>query len=59
MLCLDVSHKILRTDTVLDLLYELNQGRNFHDQATKALIGEVVLTRLEGLFVNLLNLNVH
>ncbi|XP_032223626.2 piwi-like protein 1 [Nematostella vectensis] len=45
----DVSHKVLRKQTVLDFLYELYnkmQGRgNFHDEAAKKLVGEIVLTR--------------
>jgi len=47
MLCADVSHKILRTDTVLDYLNELNARvrRNFHEVATKNLVGEIVLTK--------------
>ena len=51
MLCADISHKILRTDTVLDLFYDL-QGApgNFHDNATKAVVGEIVLTRCVRLY---------
>ena len=46
MLCADISHKILRTDTVYDYLNDLFQtSRNFHDQAEKTLVGEIVLTR--------------
>ena len=47
MLSLDVSHKILRTDTVWDYLLEVyNAGRgNFHDNVAKGLVGEIVLTR--------------
>lgn len=47
MLSLDVSHKILRTDTVWDYLNEVfNAGRgNFMDTVTKGLVGEIVLTR--------------
>lgn len=46
MLCADISHKILRTDTVYDFLNDLFQtSRNFHDQAEKTLVGEIVLTR--------------
>ena len=52
MLCADVSHKIMRADTVYDYLNDLYQqfGRNpseFHDRAMKTLVGEIVLTRLE------------
>jgi len=47
MLCADISHKILRTDTVWDFLNELyTRARgNFHDLATRNLVGEIVLTR--------------
>ena len=47
MLCADVSHKLLRTDSVLDYLYQLyDESRgDFHDIATKKLVGEIVLTR--------------
>ena len=52
MLCADVSHKIMRADTVYDYLNDLYQqfGRNpqeFHDRAVKTLVGEIVLTRLD------------
>ena len=50
MLCADVSHKIMRADTVYDYLNDLYQqfGSNpkeFHDRAMKTLVGEIVLTR--------------
>ena len=49
MLCADVSHKIMRADTVYDYLNELYQSERsanqFHDTAIKNLVGEVVLTR--------------
>lgn len=47
MLNLDVSHKILRTDTVYDYMNATYiSGRpNFHDTVTKELVGEIVLTR--------------
>ncbi|XP_019620701.1 PREDICTED: piwi-like protein 1 isoform X3 [Branchiostoma belcheri] len=47
MLMADVSHKILRTDTVLDFLYDLynKTQHSFHENATKKLVGEIVLTR--------------
>jgi aubergine-like protein len=45
MLCADISHKILRTDTVLDLFYGIQRSSSFHDEATKAIVGEIVLTR--------------
>ena len=52
MLCADVSHKIMRADTVYDYLNDLYQqfSRNpqeFHDRAVKTLVGEIVLTRLD------------
>lgn len=50
MLNVDVSHKVLRTDSVLDNLYLIWQQTNqnverFRDVAAKTLVGEVVLTR--------------
>lgn len=47
MLCADVQHKVLRMDTVLDFLYELyeQRQRSFHEEATKKLVGEIVMTR--------------
>ena len=46
MLCADVSHKIMRSDTVYDTLNELHQNsRNFHEDAIRTLVGEIVLTR--------------
>ena len=49
MLCADVSHKLLRTDSVLDYLYQIYDdcqgGGNFHELAAKKLVGEIVLTR--------------
>lgn len=46
MLCADISHKILRVDSVWDLLAEIyDKSGNFHDNCAKALIGEIVLTR--------------
>ncbi|XP_003391478.2 PREDICTED: piwi-like protein 1, partial [Amphimedon queenslandica] len=45
MLCADISHKILRTDTVLDLFHSLKSTRDFHTEATKSIVGEIVLTR--------------
>lgn len=47
MLNADINHKILRTDTALDMMYELyNRAKgSFHDVCTKKLIGEIVLTR--------------
>ena len=47
MLGLDISHKILRMDTVYDFLNDLyNEDRSrFREMATKKLVGEIVLTR--------------
>lgn len=49
LLSADVSHKVLRTTTVLEYLYELyermGQRGNFHMEATKKLVGQIVLTR--------------
>ena len=45
MLCADISHKILRTDTVLDLFYSLKSDPDFHNSATRSIVGEIVLTR--------------
>ena len=47
MLCTEVQHKILRTETVLDLLDDLHRRnpRSFTDAAVKALVGEIVLTK--------------
>ena len=46
MLCADISHKILRMDTVLDLFYDLQKkGRNVMDECYRSIVGEIVLTR--------------
>ncbi|NXJ77374.1 PIWL1 protein, partial [Trogon melanurus] len=48
MLCVDVSHKILRSETVLDFMYSLYhqvEEQRFKDACTKELIGLVVLTK--------------
>ncbi|XP_053313403.1 piwi-like protein 1 [Spea bombifrons] len=48
MLCIDVSHKVLRSETVLDLMYTLHENvgaHNFHNACSKELIGQIVLTR--------------
>ena len=48
MLMADISHKIMRMNTVLDVMYEMyNDGRSgdFHGECAKKLIGEIVLTR--------------
>ena len=45
MLCAEISHKILRMDNVLDVFLELKNEPKFHDAATRALVGVIVLTR--------------
>jgi aubergine-like protein len=47
MLCADVNHKILRQESVLDFLYALytKAGDRFYDQASKELVGEIIITR--------------
>ncbi|NXU70935.1 PIWL1 protein, partial [Oreotrochilus melanogaster] len=48
MLCADVSHKVLRSETVLDFMYTLFQQigeQRFRDACAKELIGLVVLTK--------------
>lgn len=45
----DVSHKVLRKETVLNHLYDIygsrQGGPNFHENSLKKLVGEIVLTR--------------
>ena len=47
MLCLDVSHKVLRTSTAYDLLQDVykKDKDNLQVNAVKALLGSVVLTK--------------
>ncbi|KAI5622106.1 piwi-like protein 1, partial [Silurus asotus] len=48
MLCLDVSHKVLRSETVLDFMTSLRQqcgAQHFVDICTKELVGVIVLTK--------------
>ena len=52
MLNVDLSHKVLRTDTVLDILYDCynragQRGGNqaYQEAAIRKLVGEIVLTR--------------
>ncbi|XP_038045176.1 piwi-like protein 1 [Patiria miniata] len=47
LLMADVSHKILRTETVLDMLAEIQQtkGAGWADVAKRVLAGEIVLTK--------------
>ncbi|KAK2902445.1 piwi-like protein 2 [Channa argus] len=46
-LCVDVSHKVLRNESVLDVMNTLYQQskENFQDECTKELIGSIVITR--------------
>lgn len=48
MLCTDVSHKVLRSETVLDFMYNLYsqvEEQRFRDICAKELIGLIVLTK--------------
>lgn len=48
MLCTDVSHKVLRSETVLDFMINLKQqcpAQRFTDICTKELVGLIVLTK--------------
>ena len=47
MLCAEISHKMLRTITVLEMMYEIHQSarRDFHAEATRKLVGAIVMTR--------------
>uniref|UniRef100_A0A672JIH6 Piwi-like protein 1 n=1 Tax=Salarias fasciatus TaxID=181472 RepID=A0A672JIH6_SALFA len=48
MLCTDVSHKVLRSETVLDLMVSLRQrcgNERYYDICTKELVGLIVLTK--------------
>ncbi|KAM8866343.1 piwi-like protein 1 isoform 1-T2 [Synchiropus picturatus] len=49
MLCTDVCHKVLRSETVLDFMFSLKErcggSANFTDICTKELIGQVILTK--------------
>ncbi|XP_070820601.1 piwi-like protein 1 [Chaetodon trifascialis] len=48
MLCTDVSHRVLRSETVLDFMYNLRQqcgNQGFTDVCARELIGLVVLTK--------------
>jgi len=54
MLNVDLSHKVLRTDTVLDILYDLHKQATqrggeqaYKENAIRKLVGEIVLTRYE------------
>lgn len=43
----DISHKILRSDTVLDIMYDMynRSGERFYDDCTKKLVGQIIMTR--------------
>ncbi|KAJ8346598.1 hypothetical protein SKAU_G00279990 [Synaphobranchus kaupii] len=48
MLCVDISHKVLRSETVLAFMYGLRQqhgDRYFMEACTKELVGLIVLTK--------------
>ncbi|XP_026899848.2 piwi-like protein 1 isoform X5 [Acinonyx jubatus] len=48
MLCTDVSHKVLRSETVLDFMFNLYhqiEEHKFQEQVSKELIGLIVLTK--------------
>ncbi|XP_057702845.1 piwi-like protein 2 isoform X1 [Corythoichthys intestinalis] len=46
-LCVDVSHKVLRNDSVLDVMNILYQQskEKFRDECTKELVGSIIITR--------------
>lgn len=45
MLCMDVSHRILRTQTVYDLMIEMKRSEKFKEEMQNLLLGMTVLTR--------------
>lgn len=50
MLCAEISHKLMRKDTVLNIMMSMyreaqQRGRNFQEEVTKFLLGQIVLTR--------------
>ncbi|XP_068162691.1 piwi-like protein 1 [Antennarius striatus] len=48
MMCVDVSHRVLRSETVLDFMISMRQScgsHRFQDVCTKELIGLIVLTK--------------
>jgi hypothetical protein len=48
LLCADISHKIIRSDTLLDMMYNLynqNRGDSFYDDCVRQFVGSIVLTR--------------
>ena len=48
-MCCEISHKVLRTDTVLDQIGEVFQktkgGPGFHADVEKALLAAIIITR--------------
>nr|AID66627.1 Piwil2 [Monopterus albus] len=46
-LCVDVSHKVLRNDSVMDVMNVLYQQskQNFRDECSKELVGSIIITR--------------
>lgn len=48
MMCTDISHKVLRSETVLDFMVTLRQqcsSQHFPEICTKELVGLIVLTK--------------
>lgn len=47
LLEIDIAHKILRTNTVLEVMYDLyhTDNRGFHNNAMKQIVGSIVMTR--------------
>ncbi|XP_061163361.1 piwi-like protein 1 isoform X1 [Saccostrea echinata] len=48
LLCADISHKIIRSDTLLDLMYDMysqSKGESFYDDCVRKFVGSIVLTR--------------
>ena len=54
MLSAEVSHKLLRTMTVLEMLYSIHAAvkTQFHTEASRKLIGMIVITRSVEIFVH-------
>ncbi|TWW60784.1 Piwi-like protein 2 [Takifugu flavidus] len=46
-MCVDVSHKVLRNDSVMDIMNTLyhQSKENFQEECTKELVGSIVITR--------------
>lgn len=44
MLCVEVTHKVLRQETCLGIIYSQQRERDFRDRATEILIGSIVMT---------------